>query len=166
MTSPVPRITDIAATGPTQLRVAWRDGVDTLVDLAGWIATGDDVLAPLRDAVMFAAARIGEYGASLAWGDEDGDLAIDAFHLRQIATEQANAGTFQPAAWQAELRLSNQEVADFLGLSLSTWNAYKAGARVPTPTAMLCGAALRDPILLHAHFKPRRAGRPRKAPAP
>jgi hypothetical protein len=63
--------------------------------------------------------------------------------------------------------LSNQEAAEFLRVSLSTWNAYKAGtSTVPAAIGMICRAALRDPILLQAHYRPRKTGRPRKEPVP
>src|SRR5947209_1469838 len=48
-------------------------------------------------------------------------------------------------------------------VDLSAWNAYKAGAPIPAVVAMLCRAAQRDPILMQAHYRPRRAGRPRKS---
>lgn len=167
MTKPLPRIAIVARTGPTILGVTWRDGPSDRVDLAGWIATGGDVLAPLRDAAVFATARLGDFGASVEWGPEDGDLAIDAHHLRQIADEQRRFGREEAAAWQAESGLSNQEAADFLGVSLSTWNAYKAGTNtVPASVSMSCRAALRDPILLQAHYRPRKPGRPRRINEP
>jgi hypothetical protein len=56
------------------------------VDLTGWVATGGDVLAPLRDESVFARARIENYGAAVAW--DDGDLAIDAVYLKKLAEEQ------------------------------------------------------------------------------
>jgi type IV secretory pathway TrbD component len=61
------------------------------------------------------------------------------------------------------MQLSNQEAAALLGIAVSTWSAYKAQGNIPSAVAMLCRAARRDPILMHAHFRPRRAaGRPRK----
>ncbi|MCJ2139424.1 hypothetical protein [Methylobacterium sp. E-066] len=161
MTKPLPRIATISRLGPTVLGVMWRDGPSDRVNLTGWIATGGEVLAPLKDAAVFATARLGDHGASVEWGDEDGDLAIDAHHLRLLADEQRRFGHEEAAAWQAAAGLSNQEAADFLGISLSTWNAYKAGANtVPASVSMSCRAALRDPILLQAHYRPRKAGRP------
>lgn len=167
MTDPLPRISTVIATGPTSLGVMWCDDRSDRVDLAGWIATGGEILSPLSDYALFATVRLGDHGTCVEWGGEDGDLAIDAHHLRLIADEQRRFGGAEVAAWQAAAGLSNQESADFLGLSLSTWNAYKAGiSAVPTPVAMACRAALRDPILLHAHYRPRKRGRPRRVGAP
>jgi hypothetical protein len=162
MTTKLPRIDGVTIAPPTSLVVEWSDGGLDTIDLAGWIATGDDLLAPLRDYAMFATARPGLYGASVVWGDEEGDLVIDAHHLRLLAAEQKPFGSKDAAAWQGEIGLSNNEAADFLGISLSTWNAYKAGAPIPTPIVMVCRAARRDPLLLQAHLRPRRPGRPRR----
>ena len=41
---------------------------------------------PLREAPVFAKASVGNYGAAVVW--DDGDLAIDAAHLKMLADEQ------------------------------------------------------------------------------
>lgn len=88
MTEPLPRIASVTHTGPTVLAVTWDDGVSDCIDLADWIATGGDILASLKDEAAFATVRLGDYGAWVEWGPADGDLAIDAYHLRMIADEQ------------------------------------------------------------------------------
>jgi hypothetical protein len=61
----------------------------------------------------------------------------------------------------AVLGLSNNEVADLLDISLSTWNAYKSGSStIPQVIALACRAMLRDPVIMQAHFRPRKTGRP------
>jgi hypothetical protein len=163
MAKQLPRIARIAPIAPATVHVAWKDDrpADT-VDLRGWIATGGDILAALTDPAVFAAARVAQYGSAIAWGDDDSDLMINAVHLRALAIEQC---PFDAASWQAAIGLSNREAADLLGVSLSTWNGYKAGATVPTPVAIACRAAQRDPMILQAHSRPRKTGRPRKATA-
>jgi type IV secretory pathway TrbD component len=158
----MPRVSAVGAVGGSVIKVKWKDRSSDRIDLSGWIATGDDILAPLREAEIFKSPRVSEYGASVAWGDDD-DLRIDAVHLEQIAAEQRPFGARDAAAWQKAMALSNSEAADLLGISVSTWNAYKAGASIPSAIAMLCRAARRDPILMQAHYRPRRAGRPRKS---
>jgi len=164
MRQKLPRIAKVAPIASATLRITWKDGrsADT-VNLRGWIATGGNILAPLTNEVTFRTARVAEYGSAIAWGDDD-DLVIDAYHLRALADEQ---GPFDAASWQAAVGLSNQEAAELLGISLSTWNSYKAGGRrkVPLPVAIACRAAQRDPVILQAHYRPRKAGRPRKAAA-
>jgi hypothetical protein len=157
----LPRIERVAVRGPTTLRIKWRRGTTNEVDLAGWIATGGEILARLADHDVFDMARIADYGAAIAWDDDE--LRIDAVHLEQLALEQQPFGAKEAAEWQRAMQLSNHEAAALLGLAISTWNAYKAQGNVPTTVAMACRAARRDPIVMQAHFRPRRpAGRPRK----
>jgi hypothetical protein len=159
----IPKIVSATPTAPTTIDVTWRHGGSDEIDLAGWIATGGELLAPLKDPALFRASRVGQYGEAVEWG-ESGDLAIDAHHLHQIAMEQRRFEKAELAEWQARASLSNREAADFLQVSLSTWNAYKAGTSpVPPTVGMICRAALRDPILLQAHYRPRTIGRPRKS---
>jgi type IV secretory pathway TrbD component len=162
MNETMPRISTVGAIAPGVLRVKWKDSGADRVDLSGWIATGGDILAPLRDNEVFRNPYVSDYGAGVAWGEDD-DLRIDAVHLQQIAAEQRPFGARDASGWQKALGLSNNEAADLLGISVSTWSAYKAGAAIPAAIAMLCRAARRDPIVMQAHYRPRRAGRPRKS---
>jgi len=160
MTEKLPRIESVAVSVPMSLRIRWR-GVRAadVVYLTGWVATGGDVLSPLREPSVFARARVENYGAAVAW--DDGDLAIDAVHLKKLADEQKSFGPDDARAWQEQMGLSNNEAASLIGVSLSTWNGYKAGSPIPTAIAMLCRAIVRDPIIMQAHLRPRTAGRPR-----
>jgi hypothetical protein len=155
-----PRVERVAVRKPATLRIKWRSGRSEDIDLAGWIATGGDILARLNSD-LFGKARIADYGAAVAWDDDD--LRIDAVHLEQLAQEQRPFGAKEASEWQRMMQLSNQEAAGLLGIAVSTWSAYKAQGNIPSAMAMLCRAARRDPIMMHAHFRPRRAaGRPRK----
>jgi hypothetical protein len=158
----MPRISAVGAVAPGVLKVKWKDRSSDRIDLSGWIATGGEILRMLRERDVFNRPRVSEYGANVAWGEDD-DLRIDAVHLEQIAIEQRPFGAREASAWQKAMDLSNSEAADLLDVSASTWNAYKAGASIPGAIAMLCRAAQRDPILMQAHYRPRRAGRPRKS---
>jgi hypothetical protein len=162
----MPRIADVAATGPSALRIKWRDkSRPSTIDLAGWIATGGELLAPLKNPKVFERVAVADYGAAVAWGDEDGDLRIDAVHLEMLASEQKPFGPKEAAAWQNAVSISNHEAAALLGIAPSTWSAYKAGTTpIPSAIGMLCCAVARDPPVMHAHFRPRRTpGRPRKS---
>lgn len=162
MNQTTPHVSAVGAVGAGIIKVKWKDRSSDRIDLSGWIATGGDILLALRDADIFKNPRVSEYGASVAWGEDD-DLRIDAVHLEQIAAEQRPFGAREATGWQKVMALSNHEAADLLGISVSTWNAYKAGASIPNVIGMLCRAARRDPILMQAHYRPRRAGRPRKS---
>jgi hypothetical protein len=108
---------------------------------------------------LYSRARVENYGAAVAW--DDGDLAIDAVHLKKLADEQKPFGPDDARVWQERTELSNNEAASLIGVSLSTWNGYKAGSPIPKTVAMLCRAIVRDPIMMQAHLRPRVAGRPR-----
>jgi hypothetical protein len=160
MTSETPRIEKVSVTGPATLRVKWK-GKGTAVDvnLTGWIATGGEALAALNRKDTFGKAKVGNYGSAILW--DDGDLAVDATHLMLLANEQKKFGKDDARNWQLATGLSNNEVADLLDISLSTWNAYKAGtSAIPLTIAMACRAMLRDPLIMQAHLRPRKAGRP------
>jgi hypothetical protein len=164
MQQELPKIEGVTVDGPSTLRVRWRGKRSAnVVNLSGWIATGGDILAPLREAKIFARAHVASYGGAVAWDDDD--LAIDALHLKMLADEQKPFGNNDVRAWQSEVNLSNNEAADLLGVSLSTWNSYRAEASIPQAVAIALRASLRDPILMQAHLRPRTAGRPRKQEA-
>ena len=162
MTTDMPRIAAVSAESDTALRVTWKGGGEDVIELAGWIARASPVLAPLRDPSLFRQPQLIAYGSAVGWGDPDGDLGIDALHLSLLAAEQRPFAAEDLSAWQAETKVSNQEAAEFLGVALSTWNAYKAGAEIPKAVRMACRAATRDPVLFSAHLRPRKTGRPRK----
>lgn len=156
-----------------QLGIVWKN-VDfpdrsrtKMVDLDGWIATGGDILAPLKRPEIFRLAALGEHGASVTWDGGEGDLSIDALHLEQITREQLPFGPQEAAGWQAALGISNSEAAGLLGISLSTWGSYKAGASaIPHAIRLLCRSTLRDPLTLHAWLHSARpVGRPRRSAA-
>ena len=111
------------------------------------------------------AARAGKHvlcEKPIALRARDVERLIEVRDNTGVLIEEAFMYRGQPV-WQKAMALSNSEAADLLGISVSTWNAYKAGASIPGAIAMLCRAARRDPILMQAHYRPRRAGRQRKS---
>ena len=164
MDKELPRIENVTVDGPLTLRIRWRGKrVTDTVNLSGWIATGGDILAPLRDPRVFARVEISSYGAAVTWDHGEGDLSIDAVHLSKLAQEQKPFSNNDVRAWQTSTQLSNNECAELVGVSLSTWNSYRADAKVPHLVAITLRAALRDPLVMQAHLRPRVAGRPRKS---
>lgn len=163
MTREVPRIQRVEMVGPHTVTIHWRGHrrVDT-VHLAGWIATGGKHLAPLLRPENFAQFRVANFGSAIAWDDEC-EMAIDAMHLVHLADEQKPFRNNDVRAWQTKVKISNHEAAALLGVSVSTWNAYKVNAKIPQSVAMVCRATLRDPLMMQAYLCPRApAGRPRK----
>ncbi|MEW6642827.1 MAG: hypothetical protein AB1586_20135 [Pseudomonadota bacterium] len=165
----LPRIDDVMVVAPWCLEIRWAQPADrapvppaiSRVDLSGWVATGGDVLAPLRDLKLFNQATVGNYGASVTWDHGEGDLSIDALHVKELVEQQKPFSTDELNAWQNRHSLSNNESADLIHVALSTWNEYKAGRKVPKRVGMLLRAFDRDPLLLQAHFRPRKSGRPK-----
>ena len=159
----IPRIDAVRIDGPSTLLVRWRGKrAFESVNLAGWVATGGDLLAPLKDAATFGRAHVASFGGAVAWDDDD--LAIDAMHLKMLADEQRPFGNSEVCDWQVRVNISNAEAADLVGVSLSTWNSYRSSATIPAAIAIALRAAERDPLLMQAHLRPRTAGRPRKSP--
>lgn len=160
----LPRIENVEPHGASALRIRWKGKrAYDAIELIGWIATGGDVLAPLRNAATFAKVAPSDYGAAVSWDDGEGDLSIDAVHLKKLADEQRPFSNNEVCAWQAATNISNNEAADFVGVSLSTWNTYRTDARIPQAVAVMLRASRRDPLLMQAHLRPRTTGRPRKA---
>ncbi|WP_197514189.1 hypothetical protein [Methylobacterium platani] len=163
MTMDAPCIAAVSAASDTALRVNWEGGGEDVVELAGWIGRTSPLLAPLRDPVLFRQPQIVAYGSAVGWGDPDGDLAIDSHHLILLATEQRSFKAEDLAVWQLRAQVTDQEAAEFLGIPLSAWIAYKAGAEIPKVVGMVCRAAVRDPVLFSAHLRPKMVGRARSS---
>lgn len=156
---PIPRLVAVATEAPAVVVVTWQGGGTDRVDLSGWIAGGGPAFAVLTDPRTFAAAAVADFGGAIQWGDED--LSIDTVHLEMLAEQQRPFDREDLARWQARHHLSNQEAADLLGVRVSTWHNYKTGAtRIPRATQIACRAIDRDSVLLAAHLRPRRPGRP------
>lgn len=98
MTSDIPRLRAVAADRDTSLRLLWRDGTETTVDLAGWIASGGDILQPLADPGIFARATLSQHGAGVTWDGDEGDLGIDAVHLARLTAEHGREPRFVATA--------------------------------------------------------------------
>ncbi len=157
----MPRIESVMPTSNMTLTIRWKGGAEASANLVGWIATGGELLAPLKSPDVWKTAAVTDYGATVEWAGED--LAIDAYHLFQIAEDQRDFNAEDLRKWQEEMGLSNNEAADFLGVTLRTWKNYRAGAPVSHAVKMLLRASQRDPLLMHAHYRPRQNGRPKAA---
>lgn len=165
MTKLIPRLRKVRAVGGTTLEAVWADERKDRIDLAGWIATGGEILAPLARPDVFKTARLGDFHSSVAWGDDD-DLLIDSVHLRRIADTQRKVDRHELAHWQAANNFTNAEAALLVGVGRSTWSAYKNGdADIPPAVETVIRASEADPVIIHARFRPLkgRSGRPAKA---
>lgn len=157
----MPRIKAVEPLDNMTLAVEWADGTRSNANLTGWVATAGEILQPLSAPEIWKTANVTDYGATVEWAGDD--LAIDAHHLSLIAEDQCDFGVEDLHRWQEEAGLSNNEAADFLGVTLRTWTNYRAGAPISNLVKMVLRASQRDPVIMHANFRPRRPGRPRKA---
>lgn len=152
----LPRLRSVKALAGSRLKLAWRGAGTVVCDLTGLIARSR-VLAPLADEVVFAKAKVIDWGAGVGWPN---GLDLSAQTLKHIAAEQATFDASSLRAWQVALALSNQEAADALGLTLGTIKNYRNGHAIPPAVAVACRAMLNDPHVIAAHYRPRKPGRP------
>lgn len=157
-----PRIAHVkpVATAPLTLDVTWKSGARATVDLTGLIARTRG-LAPLANPDVFAHPEVIAWGYAVAWSD---DIDISCETLWTIAEEQRPWTADDFRAWMTELDLSIQTAADVLSRSTSQIKAYRAGrAPVPSAVRIACRTLAREPKVLAAHYRPRRAGRPTRS---
>jgi hypothetical protein len=153
-----PRIRNIKVIPPHGLEIRWKDKSSDRVDMTG-VLWQHPVFAPLRDAARFARVEIINWGHGIEWPEDGLDYA--AQNLQRLARLQTEMTEGDFSAWQARLKLSNQEAADVLGVTLSTIKNYRNGRSLPRPTQLGCKVIEDDRILLDAFYRPRKTGRPR-----
>ncbi|MFQ5764902.1 MAG: DUF2442 domain-containing protein [Rhodospirillales bacterium] len=147
---------------PYSLEVTWTNGRRTPVDMTGVVSRSEHFGA-LRDAEAFAAVRVVTHGWGIGW---DCGLDYSAESLDRLAREQEPMTGDDFIAWQRNLELSNQEAADVLGVTLTTIKNYRRlKSHLPTMVTIACSSLAEDRTAFFAHFRPRRAGRPRRAAA-
>ena len=128
----LPRIAAVApGDAPLTLRIRWRDGGETAVDVSGPVGTFR-VLAPLRRSTrLFRQVRVGEEGTDIVWTD---NIDMSADTLWRLAQEQSGA-TMSAAEfreWRRRKALTLDEAARVLGISRRMLAYYEQGAR-PIP---------------------------------
>lgn len=160
MSDELPNIEKIKVENPSILHLKFRGRRWRAANLAGLIAR-EEFLAPMADERIFAKARVIDWGAGVGW---PGERDLSASTLWRMSEEQTPFTNEDFVAWQMRVGLSNQETADALGLSLRTIKNLRGGA-VPVSHAVsiACRAMESDPMLLAAHYEPRRTGRPKAA---
>lgn len=160
MANDVPNIERVRTDSPSTLHLKFRGRRWRSVNLVGLLAR-EDYLAALRDPKIFAKASVIDWGAAVGWPKE---RELSATTLWRMSEEQAPFTNRDFIAWQARLGLSNQETADALGISARTVKNLRAGIVPVSPAVSIaCRALESDPLVLAAHYEPRRAGRPKAA---
>jgi Protein of unknown function (DUF2442)/Helix-turn-helix len=129
------KLTRAAVREPMALELAWDDGHRARVQLAGVIAA-HPALAALRDAHVFAQARVSDDGWSLEWPN---GIDFGSAQLRRWADEQAGEIMAPDAfrAWMARFALTQEDAARALGLSRRTIGYYLSGEKAIPKTVLL-----------------------------
>ena len=159
MTTKLPSIEKVKYAGAKALRIKFRNAGWRTVSLEG-VTARYTALGPLNDPTKFAKMRVIDWGGAVGW---PGDLDIGASTLWHLSEEQKPFTAKDLIAWQARNGLSNQETADALGVSPATIKNYRTGGSIPTAVAIACRAMEAEPTTLAAHYRPRKAGRPKAA---
>lgn len=95
-----------------------------------WIQTAK-ALAVLKDGALFAQAKVGSGGWSVAWIEDELDLGSD--NLRNLAIEQAGGiGHERIWNWLHETGLTLEQGAEALGISRRMLIYYRNGEK-PIP---------------------------------
>ncbi|KAB1071599.1 hypothetical protein [Methylobacterium planeticum] len=137
---PLPRLAGVTAEpGSLRVSVTWatgaRAGRTETVDLAPHLFTYRR-FGPLRsDPTLFARARLGEWGASIAWGADD-DLEIPASVVEDLAARAMTNAEF--SAFLDRHRLTLDAAAAQLGISRRLVAYYAKDRAIPRLVALAC----------------------------
>jgi DNA-binding XRE family transcriptional regulator len=132
-----PNIIAIEALSDFKLRIIWRDYGEACIDLTDLIASSP-ALALIKNAEFFATAQIGDYGWTVAWGN---DIELDADHLFRLTRYQL--GESLPPddfrSWRGKHNLSQAKAAKALGISGRMVKYYEDGSHmVPKTVTLAC----------------------------
>lgn len=128
----LPRIINVStAATPNNLRISWKNGGESIIDVSELINTFR-VYAPLRQSTdLFNQVRVGEYGADIVWSDEI-DMSADS--LWRLAQEQSgktiSASAFRK--WRENKSYTLDDAAAALGISRRMVAYYDHGEK-PIP---------------------------------
>lgn len=123
---------------PHGLQLHYADGQILTLDLRQVIRRHPS-LAALQDPAVFATARLGDWGGSVIWNQDDA-LELAADNLRARAIEQAGEASHEfIIEWMDRHHLTLDQAAQALGLSRRMLAYYRSGARpVPRHVALAC----------------------------
>lgn len=131
------RLTSVEPRSGQSLRLTYQDGQTFKVDLSEWIAH-TRVMKPLADPALFAQARLGDWGTSVVWVEDELELGAD--NLRHLAVEQAGGiGHERLVTWMHEGKLTQERAADAIGVSRRMLNYYLRGVKpIPKTVGLAC----------------------------
>ena len=127
------QLTAVKACPAFRLKLFYADGQTVDVDLREWIAT-TPTLKALRNAKLFAKAKVGFGGRSVDWIEGELDLGSD--NLRNLAIEQSGGiGHERIWTWLHDTGLTLEQAAEALGISRRMLIYYRDGEK-PIPRAI------------------------------
>ena len=116
---PLPRIAGAVPLDGRKVKILWKSGETSVVDLAPALASRR-VYIPLRDNdELFKTLRVSEYGNAIEW---DGDLDFSAVWLSRLPEAEFSNADFRRAmdrlgmtldGMAADLEISRRKVADY-----------------------------------------------------
>ncbi len=120
-----------------RLHLTFEDGWQADVDLSGWIEH-TRLFKPLQDATLFAQARLGDWGTSVVWVEDEIDMGAD--NLRNLAVEQAGGiGHERLIHWLHDNQLTQTQGAQAIGVSRRMLSYYLSGAKpIPKTVWLAC----------------------------
>jgi hypothetical protein len=142
------RISAVSALPDQRLHLTFEDDWQADVDLSGWI-DNTSLFKPLQDAALFGQAKLGDWGTSVVWVDDEIDMGAD--NLRHRAVEQAGGiGHERLVNWLNDNKLTQQQGADAIGVSRRMLNYYLSGDKpIPKTVWLACiGWMVKDVALL------------------
>jgi hypothetical protein len=131
------RIDSVQAEAPNFLKIVWRTGKQTKVDIAEYLDLPG--YERLKDTEFFSSVTIEEWGHGVEWAD--GEVGIDADSLYRLGKEQA--GVAFPVAdfndWMERNGLSLSATAKALGITRRTILYYHGGHKpIPIYIKLAC----------------------------
>ena len=131
-------LTAVKARSDHHLMLTYADGAKWGVDLNPILASVP-ALARLADASVFRKAKLGPWGGSVVWADDE-NLELAADNLRARAIEQAGGCSHEFIwNWMARHELTLDAAAQALGLSRRMLAYYRSGEKpVPRTVALAC----------------------------
>ena len=131
---------------PLTLRVRWRNGDESCVDVSG-LVNAFRAYALLRDAPeLFGCVELGELGADVVWPDGI-DMSSDT--LWRLAQEQSGLTMSSDAFkhWRERKAYTLDTAAQALGLSRRMVAYYEQGAKpIPRVVALATRALEMSPV--------------------
>jgi hypothetical protein len=131
-------IKHVAVLDNHHLGLSYADGEKFVVDV-GPIIQEHPTLARLEDLNVFQSAKVGDFGSSVVWADDD-DLELASDNLRARAIEQMGGFSHEFIwNWMTKHEFSLDDAAIALGLSRRMIAYYRSGEKpVPKTVALAC----------------------------